>query len=139
MRDYLGEVDVCVDTAMGKLWRDIVRWYPDMPIVTIRRPTYQVIRSLSEIGIGSPELTKALYDQEATLNALEQSRHVHRISYTALDSADTCQRLAEICRVRWDYDRWEKLSKQNLQCDLPAIMADVTANKTNLAAIYGGA
>lgn len=126
-----------VDTMLGAVWRGVVARVPDLRLILIHRPVDQVVSSFARAGIRSAAFTSVLRGYAAAMRDPDlHARADLVVTFDGLRQFGVCDQLHQACLgAPADYARWEMLSEQNLQCDMPAVMQGLAARSAPLASL----
>lgn len=126
-----------VDTLLGSVWRGVVERVPDLRLILIHRPVDQVISSFARAGIRSTAFSNVLRDYAAAMRDPDlRARAELVVTFDGLRQFEVCDRLHQVCLgTPADYARWEMLSDQNLQCDVPDVMQNLGTRSAPLASL----
>ena len=115
-----------VETAVAPFWRLIDKIAPDTNLVTIRRPVDEVVESLMAVpgcNFDGAHLTDTIRKLDRKLDQFERRAGALSVPYKDLRRAEVCRMIFRKCLpYEWDYYHWERLSGENIQCDLRAMM-----------------
>jgi len=131
------------ETAGAPFWRLLLKYAPDIRVVTIRRPVNEVIGSLARIGVENLyEIRKGLIKLNHKLDQVEaRMPNVRSYEYADLEDEVTCGELFEFCIPDYGHDRewWEKWNATNVQTNFPALTRYVGANMKAINKLAGQA
>lgn len=113
-----------VETSVAPFWRLLLRYQPDIRIVTIRRPALDVLASVIRTVPGCDVLTieRVLRTADRKLDQIEaRIPGVLSVDYADLATEVTCARVFEHCLpYRHDPEWWSKWDAQHISGNLPA-------------------
>ena len=119
------------ETAGAPFWRLLLKYAPDIRVVTVRRPVDAVIESLSRIGLENlAEIRRGLVKLDCKLDQVEgRMPNVKSIRYDDLGDEVTCGEIFEFC-LPYGHDRdwWRQWNETNVQINFPALTRYVGAN-----------
>lgn len=125
-----------VETGAAAFWRLLLRYQPDVRVVTVRRPVAEVLPSLRRGGLEFDDRVMAfvLHRLDRKLAQIEQ-RMPDVLSVTFDDLADEamCARVFEHCLpYRHDPAWWAFLKDRNIQINLPQLVRYFAAHEKQL-------
>ena len=133
--DALDSVDGTVETGAVLGWRLLRTHYPALRIATISRPLWQIERSLMAQGVWWADRDQLALRAEM-LQALALQPGVQNFTFDGLNSESECARLWEYCLGRdFDFEWWADMRGKNLQIDMAARVARLSANAPGLASL----
>lgn len=124
-----------VETAGASFWRLLLKYRPDVRVVTIRRPVTEVIQSLHATGVAFDDtLVPLIWRLDRKLDQIEHRvPNVWSFTYDDLKTEVACAALFEHCLpYQHDRARWEELDRLNLQVNLSHIVRYFVAHRTQL-------
>lgn len=131
------------ETGGAPFWRLLLKYAPDIRVITIRRPVNDVIQSLAKVGMGNlPEIRKGLVKMDRKLDQIEgRMPNVRSYEYSALSDEVTCGELFEFCIPDYGHDseHWNKLNSTNIQTNFAALTRYVGANLNSINKLAGQA
>lgn len=120
-QEYTGSAE----TAVSRWWRLIPRLCPDLRLVVIRRPVYEVVESLVRLDLGfdPAKLRPVIERYDRALDRVEQHLSPLSVTYADLQNEATCARVFEHClQMPHDPDWWARWAPLNIRCDMKAIL-----------------
>ena len=121
------------ETGGAPFWRLLLKYAPDIRVVTIRRPVNEVIGSLAKLGMENLyEIRNGLVKLDRKLDQIEgRIPNVRSYDYADLEDEATCGELFEFCLpYGHDSEWWKKWNEINVQTNFPALTRYVGANLT---------
>jgi ribosomal protein S18 acetylase RimI-like enzyme len=120
------------ETSASQYWRLLASYAPDIRVVTIRRPVDEVVHSLKRLGMDNiPAIRAGLIQMDRKLDQLEKRLpSVRSYQFSSLSERDTCRDIFEYCIPNHPFDaqRWERMDKENVQINFPAMCRYVKGN-----------
>lgn len=128
------------ETAAAPWWRLLVKYRPDVKIVTIRRPVQEVVNSLLALDMqghysfNHEIISREIRRLDAKLDQIEaRVPGVISIDYDDLREEWACAGIFEHCLgLPFDEDWWLKLDQENVQCSMIGLMRYFDANRSAL-------
>lgn len=120
------------ETGGAPFWRLLMKYAPDVRVVTVRRPIEEVIESLRKTGtdLDSQQVTKILTSLDRNLDQIEgRMPNVHSVRFADLADELPCAQVFEYCLpYGHDQDWWRNAAGVNVQVNFPALMRYAKAN-----------
>lgn len=119
------------ETGGAPFWRLLLKYAPDIRVVTIRRPVDEVIGSLAKLGMENLyDIRKGLIKLNHKLDQIEgRMPNVRSYDYNDLEDEATCGELFEFCLpYGHDPEWWNKWDKINVQTNFLALTRYVGAH-----------
>lgn len=130
------------ETGATSFWRLLLKYRPDIRVVTIRRPVEEVVESLTKVGVAdSPELRRSMARLDSKLDQIEgRLPNVKSVKFSDLATEQTCAEVFEFCLpYRHDHQWWEAFHAMNIQTNFPALMRYVHAHVAPIAKLMAQA
>lgn len=119
------------ETAAAPFWRLLLKYAPDIRVVTIRRPVDEVVESLGKAGMSNLDAIRAgLTKLDHKLDQVEgRMPWVKSVRYADLSDEVTCGEIFEFC-LPYGHDRawWQKWNETNVQTNLAALTRYIGAH-----------
>lgn len=133
--DALDAVDGTVETGAIIGWRLLLARRPDLRVLTVTRPTWEVIYSLQRLGLVGIDQTELMFRAEM-LRALALQTGVENFSFDELRGEAACARLWEFALRRdFDYEWWLEMRDRNIQINMRERIARLSANAPGIASL----
>lgn len=125
------------ETGAAPFWRLFEKYAPNAPIVVVRRPVAEVVKSLLAIpGVlfATDYLEKIARKLDRKLDQIEgRLPNVLSVQFDDLRREDICARVFEHCLpYAHDHGHWKRLTKVNVQADMQALMRYVVAYRPQI-------
>ena len=128
------------ETGAAPFWRTLMALQPNARVVTIRRPVADVVESLLRLDMRGvctwdrAVLTRAISRLDAKLDQIEaRVPGVLSVPFADLFSESTSAKVFEHCLpYQHDHAWWAAGSPVNVQCNMPAMMRYMIANRDAL-------
>lgn len=108
-----------VETGMIPYWRSIKTIYPDIKMVTLRRPINEVISSLMKLEL-PVHVNQMIEVTKLCIHHMYELENEHpealKTSYAELGTEDGCAKVFQYCISKpFDHKWWMHMKDQNLQ------------------------
>jgi hypothetical protein len=125
-----------VETAGSTHWRYLRDRFPDVRVLTLRRPIDEIIESLARAlgnGFDREYMRRHLVRCEQKLDQIEARNRSTSLTYSDLSTEAGCQRVFEEC-LPFEHDRawWSAIEGLNLQVNLMGVLRYYEAHKPQL-------
>lgn len=122
------------ETNAAPWWRTLLRFSPDIRVVVVRRPVEEVVESLAAFGFDPAVMEPAMRKLDAKLNQIvKRVPGALEVAFDALNDEEVCRQVFEHCLpYPFDLKHWQKLAKENVQCDMRAMVRYVAAFRPQL-------
>ena len=135
VRSWLSQPNMgSAETAASPFWRLLLRLAPDVRVVVVRRPVADVVESLAAFGFDRAVMEPMMRRLDAKLDQIvKRVPNVIEVTFDSLNDEATCKAVFEHCLL-YPFDRkhWERLSRENVQCDMRALVRYATAYRPQL-------
>ena len=105
-----------VETNLSRAAPMLLTWFPDAPIVVIRRPVDDVLASMTRIGWQMER--SYLEAEDRNLDEIGKLPNAIMVPYHQLSTKTGCEDVFEHClRRRFDFEHWKRFRYRNIQVD----------------------
>lgn len=122
------------ETAASPFWRLLLRLAPDVRVVVVRRPVAEVVESLAAFGFDRPVMEPMMRRLDAKLRQIvKRVPNVLEVTFDGLNDEATCKAVFEHCLpYAFNKAHWARLSRENVQCDMRALVRYAAAFRPQL-------
>ena len=121
------------ETGAAPFWRLVLKYRPDIRVITVRRPVEEVLESLSRLKPQSdaPVMRKMLTALDRKLDQIERRvPNARSVKFKNLQREVVCGAIFEHCLpYKHDPHWWRALAGVNIQINFAALVRYVQANK----------
>jgi len=120
-----------VETTAAPFWRWLTAYRPDARIVTVRRPSADVVASLAAMGFDADVMGPAMRRLERKLDQIEaRVPGVLSVGYDELATEAGCARIFEHCLPHaHDAAWWQAVAPLNIQVNMGALVRYMAAHR----------
>jgi hypothetical protein len=120
------------ETAGAPFWRLLLKYAPDVRVVTVRRPVSEVVESVLKAGsdFERNNSERVLRHLDKKLDQIEaRMPNVRSVKFADMDDEIVCAELFEYCLpYGHDHDWWSHAAGVNVQVNFAAVMRYAKAN-----------